>query len=347
MEVNIKRPLRKEELVTLFDTGNIPQFLSNKYNYISGDLRDFYIGMTRKKEIYTDGNPRYTYIIKKVVIQSNYIKLPYRRGSKVIRNWQLGNYMVNNAPIVIILDVTEYKFSLDGNQPINYNLIGIFELNQFKDLLIQANNSLNNLTEPFEDFSPLSGVGTSMYNLELDKFIANIRKNKSGTDHAKFEREDGRISITKEEVDENIIGQNYDIDTNLDGMINNYINSEPEEDKSIEELNAKSAIQENINENKRIENELSRKKIEDLLVKEDIEEDNEDIEEKTIDFSEYINKSDEEDDMDGINEEKLETYDGLEEINSEDEDTLGEDNLEEIEKDIKLQDDSEYFGIEL
>lgn len=337
MEGNIKRPLRKEELVTLFDTGNIPQFLSNKYNYISGDLRDFYIGMTRKKEIYTDGNPRYTYVIKKVVIQSNYIKLPYRRGSKVIRNWQLGNYMVNNAPIVIILDVTEYKFSLDGNQPVNYNLIGIFELNQFKDLLIQANNSLNNLTEPFEDFSPLSGVGTSMYNLELDKFIANIRKNKSGTDHVKFEREDGRISIIKEEVDENIIGKNHDIDSNLDNMINNYINTESEEDKSIEELDARSAIQENINENKRIENELSRKKIEDLLVKEDIEEDDEDIEEKTIDFSDYISNSDEEEGM----------SENLDEDLSENNNTIEEDNFEEVEEDIRLQDDSEYFGIEL
>lgn len=319
MEGYDKRPLKKEELVTLFDTGNIPQFLGNKYNYISDDLRDFYVGMTRRKEIYTDGNPRYTYIIKKVIVQSNYIKLPYRRGSKVVRNWTLGNYALNNAPIVIILDVTEYKFSLDAKEPINYNLIGIFNISTFKDELIKANNSLNNLTEPFEDFSPLSRVGSNLYNLEIDKLMANIRKNKSPGEVKHLERSDGRISINKEQSEASIIGQNYDMNSNIDSMVNDYINEAIDDN---EEIISRSAIQENIDENKKEKEEMNRRDIEKLIVNGDELDDSftgEDSKEKEyMDFEDYINSSDE-DDENGKKE-----YDN---------------------KSLKLQTDVEYFGL--
>lgn len=319
MEGYDKRPLKKEELVTLFDTGNIPQFLVNKYNYISDDLRDFYVGMTRRKEIYTDGNPRYTYIIKKVIVQSNYIKLPYRRGSKVVRNWTLGNYALNNAPIVIILDVTEYKFSLDAKEPINYNLIGIFNISTFKDELIKANNSLNNLTEPFEDFSPLSRVGSNLYNLEIDKLMANIRKNKSPGEVKHLERSDGRISINKEQSEASIIGQNYDMNSNIDSMVNDYINEAIDDN---EEIISRSAIQENIDENKKEKEEMNRRDIEKLIVNGDELDDSftgEDSKEKEyMDFEDYINSSDEDD------ENGKEEYDN---------------------KSLKLQTDVEYFGL--
>ena len=173
MEKVLKKPLTKEELTSLFDTGNLPAFMLQKPNYLIQDIRNFYIGINRIDTVDSRSNKAYKYYVKKLIAINSSVRLPYRKN-KLIRNWGVKPFK-NNNPIVIIIDVEEIDFSLDKVANLRYNLIGIYSTKDFEKNIYKYFSNQVTTDYLFDEFSQL--MDPEEEDLEYVTQLAKIKKN--------------------------------------------------------------------------------------------------------------------------------------------------------------------------
>lgn len=354
--LKMKRPLAQKELVEIFDTGNIPEIISKRLNYTNNDLENFYIGITRELDTDTIGEKMYKYITKKVIIQSNNIKLPVRRGKNIVTNWSVGNMSPNGRPIVIVLEVTETRFNLEEHSPLTYNLIGIFTPSEFVSKLKSSNKFLKGINNEFKDFSPLENE-VDYRNDDSTDYIYDTKKNSYEQVRGISNQVEVDKSIGKISIENNTNKEDNNVDSDLEKQKQDYIDSlmvskaEIQKDKSedsskleldsvenitintvkasdnlnteldIKEESIKSILEENANENKiKKANEVNQKIKDSLIEKEKLEDIKDEVEE-------IEDKAEDDDDSEVI-------------LNFKEDDS----NQKE-DSGNKLQSDDEYFGI--
>ncbi len=348
MEKVLKKPLTKEELTSLFDTGNLPAFMLQKPNYLIQDIRNFYIGINRIDTVDSRSNKAYKYYVKKLIAINSSVRLPYRK-KKLIRNWGVKPFK-NNNPIVIIIDVEEIDFSLDKVANLRYNLIGIYSTKDFEKNIYKYFSNQVTTDYLFDEFSPL--MNSDEEDLGYVTQLAKIKKTS---------KKANKVSINKPVVQEtvelasedNLVSEQED-DVTL--AANDYISqllddkpqSEPEYQEVVDEIESEenknsledlyedeipmekrekiynsnlelmtsefgdSAIDNNIKYNSNIKNEKINKAINDTIIEDKI-------------ASDYSNKTEFTDEVKDL------------------EDTFGDD-INTIDN-KKIQDNEEYFGI--
>lgn len=132
----LKQPLAMEEIKSLLKIHKLPDFLLEKINYKSNNLKDFYVGFNRIA-IGEPINTSYKAIVKNLVVISKEITIPVKRNNIVIKDW-IYSSLPND--IVVIINVQEEFFTIKDLNKVNYNLIGVFDketfINQINDTSI-------------------------------------------------------------------------------------------------------------------------------------------------------------------------------------------------------------------
>lgn len=349
MEKVLKKPLTKEELTSLFDTGNLPAFMLQKPNYLIQDIRNFYIGINRIDTVDSRSNKAYKYYVKKLIAINSSVRLPYRR-SKLIRNWGVKPFK-NNNPIVIIIDVEEIDFSLDKVANLRYNLIGIYSTKDFEKNIYKYFSNQVTTDYLFDEFSPL--MDPDEEDLGYVTQLAKIKKTSKKANKVSINKPIVQETVELASEDKLIAEQEDDVTLAANDYISQLLDDKPQVEPEYQEV-----VEE-------IENEENKNSLEDLYEEEIPMEKrekiyNNNLELMTSEFgdsaidnnikynsnikNEKINKTI----NDSIIEDKIvKDYSSktefTEEANSVLEDTFGDDIDTQDNK--KIQDNEEYFGI--
>lgn len=349
MEKVLKKPLTKEELTSLFDTGNLPAFMLQKPNYLIQDIRNFYIGINRIDTVDSRSNKAYKYYVKKLIAINSSVRLPYRR-SKLIRNWGVKPFK-NNNPIVIIIDVEEIDFSLDKVANLRYNLIGIYSTKDFEKNIYKYFSNQVTTDYLFDEFSPF--MDPDEEDLGYVTQLAKIKKTSKKANKVSINKPIVQETVELASEDKLIAEQEDDVTLAANDYISQLLDDKPQVEPEYQEV-----VEE-------IENEENKNSLEDLYEEEIPMEKrekiyNNNLELMTSEFgdsaidnnikynsnikNEKINKTI----NDSIIEDKIvKDYSSktefTEEANSVLEDTFGDDIDTQDNK--KIQDNEEYFGI--
>lgn len=349
MEKVLKKPLTKEELTSLFDTGNLPAFMLQKPNYLIQDIRNFYIGINRIDTVNSRSNKAYKYYVKKLIAINSSVRLPYRR-SKLIRNWGVKPFK-NNNPIVIIIDVEEIDFSLDKVANLRYNLIGIYSTKDFEKNIYKYFSNQVTTDYLFDEFSPF--MDPDEEDLGYVTQLAKIKKTSKKANKVSINQPIVQETVELASEDKLIAEQEDDVTLAANDYISQLLDDKPQVEPEYQEV-----VEE-------IENEENKNSLEDLYEEEIPMEKrekiyNNNLELMTSEFgdsaidnnikynsnikNEKINKTI----NDSIIEDKIvKDYSSktefTEEANSVLEDTFGDDIDTQDNK--KIQDNEEYFGI--
>lgn len=349
MEKVLKKPLTKEELTSLFDTGNLPAFMLQKPNYLIQDIRNFYIGINRIDTVDSRSNKAYKYYVKKLIAINSSVRLPYRKN-KLIRNWGVKSFK-NNNPIVIIIDVEEIDFSLDKVANLRYNLIGIYSTKDFEKNIYKYFSNQVTTDYLFDEFSPL--MDPEEEDLGYVTQLAKIKKTSKKANKVSINKPIVQETIELSSEDNLIADQEDDVTLAANDYISQLLDDKPQVEPEYQEV-----VEE-------IENEENKNSLEDLYEEEIPMEKrekiyNNNLELMTSEFgdsaidnnikynsnikNEKINKTI----NDSIIEDKIvKDYSSktefTEEANSVLEDTFGDDI--DIQDSKKIQDNEEYFGI--
>lgn len=349
MEKVLKKPLTKEELTSLFDTGNLPAFMLQKPNYLIQDIRNFYIGINRIDTVDSRSNKAYKYYVKKLIAINSSVRLPYRKN-KLIRNWGVKPFK-NNNPIVIIIDVEEIDFSLDKVANLRYNLIGIYSTKDFEKNIYKYFSNQVTTDYLFDEFSPL--MDPEEEDLGYVTQLAKIKKTSKKANKVSINKPIVQETIELSSEDNLIADQEDDVTLAANDYISQLLDDKPQVEPEYQEV-----VEE-------IENEENKNSLEDLYEEEIPMEKrekiyNNNLELMTSEFgdsaidnnikynsnikNEKINKTI----NDSIIEDKIvKDYSNktefTEETNSVLEDTFGDDI--DIQDSKKIQDNEEYFGI--
>lgn len=348
MEKVLKKPLTKEELTSLFDTGNLPAFMLQKPNYLIQDIRNFYIGINRIDTVDSRSNKAYKYYVKKLIAINSSVRLPYRKN-KLIRNWGVKPFK-NNNPIVIIIDVEEIDFSLDKVANLRYNLIGIYSTKDFEKNIYKYFSNQVTTDYLFDEFSPL--MNSDEEDLGYVTQLAKIKKTSKKANKVSINKPIVQETVELASEDSLVSEQEDDVTLAANDYISQLLDdkpqSEPEYQEVVDEIESEenknsledlyedeipmekrekiynsnlelmtsefgdSAIDNNIKYNSNIKNEKINKAINDTI-----------IEDKIV--SDYSNKTEFTDEVKDL------------------EDTFGDDINTTDNK--KIQDNEEYFGI--
>lgn len=348
MEKVLKKPLTKEELTSLFDTGNLPAFMLQKPNYLIQDIRNFYIGINRIDTVDSRSNKAYKYYVKKLIAINSSVRLPYRKN-KLIRNWGVKPFK-NNNPIVIIIDVEEIDFSLDKVANLRYNLIGIYSTKDFEKNIYKYFSNQVTTDYLFDEFSPL--MNSDEEDLGYVTQLAKIKKTSKKANKVSINKPTIQETVELASEDSLVSEQEDDVTLAANDYISQLLDdkpqSEPEYQEVVDEIESEenknsledlyedeipmekrekiynsnlelmtsefgdSAIDNNIKYNSNIKNEKINKAINDTI-----------IEDKIV--SDYSNKTEFTDEVKDL------------------EDTFGDDINTTDNK--KIQDNEEYFGI--
>lgn len=349
MEKVLKKPLTKEELTSLFDTGNLPAFMLQKPNYLIQDIRNFYIGINRIDTVDSRSNKAYKYYVKKLIAINSSVRLPYRKN-KLIRNWGVKPFK-NNNPIVIIIDVEEIDFSLDKVANLRYNLIGIYSTKDFEKNIYKYFSNQVTTDYLFDEFSPL--MDPEEEDLGYVTQLAKIKKTSKKANKISINKPIVQETVELSSEDNLIADQEDDVTLAANDYISQLLDDKPQVEPEYQEV-----VEE-------IENEENKNSLEDLYEEEIPMEKrekiyNNNLELMTSEFgdsaidnnikynsnikNEKINKTI----NDSIIEDKIiKDYSSktefTEEANSVLEDTFGDDiNIQDSKK---IQDNEEYFGI--
>lgn len=349
MEKVLKKPLTKEELTSLFDTGNLPAFMLQKPNYLIQDIRNFYIGINRIDTVDSRSNKAYKYYVKKLIAINSSVRLPYRKN-KLIRNWGVKPFK-NNNPIVIIIDVEEIDFSLDKVANLRYNLIGIYSTKDFEKNIYKYFSNQVTTDYLFDEFSPL--MDPEEEDLGYVTQLAKIKKTSKKANKVSINKPIVQETVELSSEDNLIADQEDDVTLAANDYISQLLDDKPQVGPEYQEV-----VEE-------IENEENKNSLEDLYEEEIPMEKrekiyNNNLELMTSEFgdsaidnnikynsnikNEKINKTI----NDSIIEDKIiKDYSSktefTEEANSVLEDTFGDDiNIQDSKK---IQDNEEYFGI--
>lgn len=349
MEKVLKKPLTKEELTSLFDTGNLPAFMLQKPNYLIQDIRNFYIGINRIDTVDSRSNKAYKYYVKKLIAINSSVRLPYRKN-KLIRNWGVKPFK-NNNPIVIIIDVEEIDFSLDKVANLRYNLIGIYSTKDFEKNIYKYFSNQVTTDYLFDEFSPL--MDPEEEDLGYVTQLAKIKKTSKKANKVSINKPTVQETVELSSEDNLIADQEDDVTLAANDYISQLLDDKPQVEPEYQEV-----VEE-------IENEENKNSLEDLYEEEIPMEKrekiyNNNLELMTSEFgdsaidnnikynsnikNEKINKTI----NDSIIEDKIvKDYSSktefTEEANSVLEDTFGDDI--DIQDSKKIQDNEEYFGI--
>lgn len=349
MEKVLKKPLTKEELTSLFDTGNLPAFMLQKPNYLIQDIRNFYIGINRIDTVDSRSNKAYKYYVKKLIAINSSVRLPYRKN-KLIRNWGVKPFK-NNNPIVIIIDVEEIDFSLDKVANLRYNLIGIYSTKDFEKNIYKYFSNQVTTDYLFDEFSPL--MDPEEEDLGYVTQLAKIKKTSKKANKVSINKPIVQETVELSSEDNLIADQEDDVTLAANDYISQLLDDKPQVEPEYQEV-----VEE-------IENEENKNSLEDLYEEEIPMEKrekiyNNNLELMTSEFgdsaidnnikynsnikNEKINKTI----NDSIIEDKIvKDYSNktefTEEANSVLEDTFGDDI--DIQDSKKIQDNEEYFGI--
>lgn len=349
MEKVLKKPLTKEELTSLFDTGNLPAFMLQKPNYLIQDIRNFYIGINRIDTVDSRSNKAYKYYVKKLIAINSSVRLPYRKN-KLIRNWGVKPFK-NNNPIVIIIDVEEIDFSLDKVANLRYNLIGIYSTKDFEKNIYKYFSNQVTTDYLFDEFSPL--MDPEEEDLGYVTQLAKIKKTSKKANKVSINKPIVQETVELSSEDNLIVDQEDDVTLAANDYISQLLDDKPQVEPEYQEV-----VEE-------IENEENKNSLEDLYEEEIPMEKrekiyNNNLELMTSEFgdsaidnnikynsnikNEKINKTI----NDSIIEDKIvKDYSNktefTEEANSVLEDTFGDDI--DIQDSKKIQDNEEYFGI--
>lgn len=349
MEKVLKKPLTKEELTSLFDTGNLPAFMLQKPNYLIQDIRNFYIGINRIDTVDSRSNKAYKYYVKKLIAINSSVRLPYRKN-KLIRNWGVKPFK-NNNPIVIIIDVEEIDFSLDKVANLRYNLIGIYSTKDFEKNIYKYFSNQVTTDYLFDEFSPL--MDPEEEDLGYVTQLAKIKKTSKKANKVSINKPIVQETIELASEDSLVAEQEDDVTLAANDYISQLLDDKPQVEPEYQEV-----VEE-------IENEENKNSLEDLYEEEIPMEKrekiyNNNLELMTSEFgdsaidnnikynsnikNEKINKTI----NDSIIEDKIvKDYSSktefTEEANSVLEDTFGDDI--DIQDSKKIQDNEEYFGI--
>lgn len=349
MEKVLKKPLTKEELTSLFDTGNLPAFMLQKPNYLIQDIRNFYIGINRIDTVDSRSNKAYKYYVKKLIAINSSVRLPYRKN-KLIRNWGVKPFK-NNNPIVIIIDVEEIDFSLDKVANLRYNLIGIYSTKDFEKNIYKYFSNQVTTDYLFDEFSPL--MDPEEEDLGYVTQLAKIKKTSKKANKVSINKPIVQETVELSSEDNLIADQEDDVTLAANDYISQLLDDKPQVEPEYQEV-----VEE-------IENEENKNSLEDLYEEEIPMEKrekiyNNNLELMTSEFgdsaidnnikynsnikNEKINKTI----NDSIIEDKIvKDYSSktefTEEANSVLEDTFGDDI--DIQDSKKIQDNEEYFGI--
>lgn len=349
MEKVVKKPLTKEELTSLFDTGNLPAFMLQRPNYLIQDIRNFYIGINRIDIVDSRSNKAYKYYVKKLIAINSSVRLPYRKN-KLIRNWGVKPFK-NNNPIVIIIDVEEINFSLDKVANLRYNLIGIYSTKDFEKNIYKYFSNQVTTDYLFDEFSPL--MDPEEEDLGYVTQLAKIKKTSKKANKVSINKPIVQETVELASEDKLIADQEDDITLAANDYISQLLDDKPQAEPQYQEV-----VEE-------IENEENKNSLEDLYEDEIPMEKrekiyNNNLELMTSEFgdsaidnnikynnsikNEKINKTI----NDSIIEDKIvKDYSSktefTEEANSVLEDTFGDDI--DIQDSKKIQDNEEYFGI--
>lgn len=349
MEKVLKKPLTKEELTSLFDTGNLPAFMLQKPNYLIQDIRNFYIGINRIDTVDSRSNKAYKYYVKKLIAINSSVRLPYRKN-KLIRNWGVKPFK-NNNPIVIIIDVEEIDFSLDKVANLRYNLIGIYSTKDFEKNIYKYFSNQVTTDYLFDEFSPL--MDPEEEDLGYVTQLAKIKKTSKKANKVSINKPIVQETVELSSEDNLIADQEDDVTLAANDYISQLLDDKPQVEPEYQEV-----VEE-------IENEENKNSLEDLYEEEIPMEKrekiyNNNLELMTSEFgdsaidnnikynsnikNEKINKTI----NDSIIEDKIvKDYSNktefTEETNSVLEDTFGDDI--DIQDSKKIQDNEEYFGI--
>lgn len=348
MEKVLKKPLTKEELTSLFDTGNLPAFMLQKPNYLVQDIRNFYIGINRMDKVDNRSNKAYKYYVKKLIAVHSSVRLPYRKN-KLIRNWGVKPFK-NNNPIVIIIDVEEVDFSLDNISNLRYNLIGIYSTKEFEKLIYKYFSNQVSVDYLFNEFTPLMDEDE-----EDTGYVTQLAKIK------KTSKRSNKVSISQPPVQDtiNIVAENTNQlpdnqeEDEVTLAANDYI-SQLLDDKPSDDNNEYEEVVEELDKDNK--NDL------EALYEEDIDPDKrekiynnnlnlmnsefgESAIDKNIKYNSSIksNKINQEINNSIIDDVVTTDYSEKSEFTNELEDTFGDD--ENNKDNNKIQDDEEYFGI--
>lgn len=349
MEKVLKKPLTKEELTSLFDTGNLPAFMLQKPNYLIQDIRNFYIGINRIDTVDSRSNKAYKYYVKKLIAINSSVRLPYRKN-KLIRNWGVKPFK-NNNPIVIIIDVEEIDFSLDKVANLRYNLIGIYSTKDFEKNIYKYFSNQVTTDYLFDEFSPLMDPEEEDLGYVIQ--LAKIKKTSKKANKVSINKPIVQETVELSSEDNLIADQEDDVTLAANDYISQLLDDKPQVEPEYQEV-----VEE-------IENEENKNSLEDLYEEEIPMEKrekiyNNNLELMTSEFgdsaidnnikynsnikNEKINKTI----NDSIIEDKIiKDYSSktefTEEANSVLEDTFGDDiNIQDSKK---IQDNEEYFGI--
>lgn len=349
MEKVLKKPLTKEELTSLFDTGNLPAFMLQKPNYLIQDIRNFYIGINRIDTVDSRSNKAYKYYVKKLIAINSSVRLPYRRN-KLIRNWGVKPFK-NNNPIVIIIDVEEIDFSLDKVANLRYNLIGIYSTKDFEKNIYKYFSNQVTTDYLFDEFSPL--MDPDEEDLGYVTQLAKIKKTSKKANKVSINKPIVQETVELASEDKLIAKQEDDVTLAANDYISQLLDDNPQVEPEYQEV-----VEE-------IENEENKNSLEDLYEEEIPMEKrekiyNNNLELMTSEFgdsaidnnikynsnikNEKINKTINESIIeDKIVKDYSSKTEFTEEANSVLEDTFGDDIDTQDNK--KIQDNEEYFGI--
>lgn len=349
MEKVLKKPLTKEELTSLFDTGNLPAFMLQKPNYLIQDIRNFYIGINRIDTVDSRSNKAYKYYVKKLIAINSSVRLPYRKN-KLIRNWGVKPFK-NNNPIVIIIDVEEIDFSLDKVANLRYNLIGIYSTKDFEKNIYKYFSNQVTTDYLFDEFSPL--MDPDEEDLGYVTQLAKIKKTSKKANKVSINEPIVQETVELASEDKLIAKQEDDVTLAANDYISQLLDDNPQVEPEYQEV-----VEE-------IENEENKNSLEDLYEEEIPMEKrekiyNNNLELMTSEFgdsaidnnikynsnikNEKINKTINESIIeDKIVKDYSSKTEFTEEANSVLEDTFGDDIDTQDNK--KIQDNEEYFGI--
>lgn len=348
MEKVLKKPLTKEELTSLFDTGNLPAFMLQKPNYLIQDIRNFYIGINRIDTVDSRSNKAYKYYVKKLIAINSSVRLPYRKN-KLIRNWGVKPFK-NNNPIVIIIDVEEIDFSLDKVANLRYNLIGIYSTKDFEKNIYKYFSNQVTTDYLFDEFSPL--MDPEEEDLGYVTQLAKIKKTSKKANKVSINKPIVQETVELASEDKLIAEQEDDVTLAANDYISQLLDDKPQVEPEYQEV-----VEE-------IENEENKNSLEDLYEEEIPMEKREKIYNNNLELmtSEFgdsaidnnikynnsiknekinkaINDSIIEDKIVSDYSDKTEFTDEVKDL----EDTFGEDIDTQDKK--KIQDNEEYFGI--
>lgn len=348
MEKVLKKPLTKEELTSLFDTGNLPAFMLQKPNYLIQDIRNFYIGINRIDTVDSRSNKAYKYYVKKLIAINSSVRLPYRKN-KLIRNWGVKPFK-NNNPIVIIIDVEEIDFSLDKVANLRYNLIGIYSTKDFEKNIYKYFSNQVTTDYLFDEFSPL--MDSDEEDLGYVTQLAKIKKTSKKANKVSINKPVVQETVELASEDSLVSEQEDDVTLAANDYISQLLDDKPQSETKYQEVVDEIESEENKNsledlyedeipmeKREKIYNsnlELMTSEFGDSAIDNNIKYNNSIKNEK---INKAINDSIIEDKIVSDYSDKTEFTDEVKDL----EDTFGEDIDTQDKK--KIQDNEEYFGI--